>query len=596
MAVNFLDIRQSIYRPTPVMVGNVGGAGVDTLLGSIDSEVQKLFEDRNVIMTDGGVISLSADGVTLSFSRALKLILPSTATGGPATVLTLPSTNVTFTSNGYLWYATVDRTTPAVSTNVVSGSVGLPATTFTNQEIFLLAIRVDSADLTKGVYLRGGTMVFAGQSVRIGSPSVLDTSFSIGHGGNNIGSGLDVTKQINFSTGGATTGTSLTLASAVTANRVITFPDTTDTVVTLNYTQTLLNKTLGFLQTNVVTDSTTTGSNATLNASDILAGVVRLTNISLVSLAAIPTGASGQSLVIENQTGSTISIVNNFGSANKPIYTGAGNSINMPSTSTLVFTYDAIVSAWMLTGGYTGSIYSVAAFGSTPNANGASILNGILTLQPASVTQPGGVSTTTQSFLGNKTFNGTVGITVGGNSTTLTVNNANLTSISTSALQLGSNTNAIISTLNANTIAIQNPGSGSYTTIVGGPVNQTQPLVTIRGTINLVYTNTGSTDAGASTIFGTGFTIHSDLFNNTALGIAFDVPFASQPTIVCTIQVLSPSTPHSQNSDLYYTNSGTLGGTTDAAYGGVNGFLTAVFGADSNTYVIDFIAIGPAAF
>lgn len=52
----------------------------------------------------------------------------------------------------------------------------------------------------------------------------------------------------------------------------------------------------------------------------------------------------------------------------------------------------------------TGDL-TLAAFGSTPNANSASITNQVLTLQPASDSFPGGVSTIDQSYSGYKTFN-----------------------------------------------------------------------------------------------------------------------------------------------------------------------------------------------
>ena len=51
----------------------------------------------------------------------------------------------------------------------------------------------------------------------------------------------------------------------------------------------------------------------------------------------------------------------------------------------------------------TGDV-TLATFGSTPNSNGASLSGQILTLQPASLTQPGGVSTTLQQFTGQKEF------------------------------------------------------------------------------------------------------------------------------------------------------------------------------------------------
>lgn len=56
------------------------------------------------------------------------------------------------------------------------------------------------------------------------------------------------------------------------------------------------------------------------------------------------------------------------------------------------------------TGSNTGDL-SIVAFGTTPNANGGSIAAGqVLTLQPASVTLPGGISAVAQTFGGAKSF------------------------------------------------------------------------------------------------------------------------------------------------------------------------------------------------
>lgn len=64
-------------------------------------------------------------------------------------------------------------------------------------------------------------------------------------------------------------------------------------------------------------------------------------------------------------------------------------------------TTDGTSPSWASVGG--GSI-TVGSFGSTPNSGGASFATGTLTLQPADGTHPGGVSTSTQTFGGNKTF------------------------------------------------------------------------------------------------------------------------------------------------------------------------------------------------
>jgi hypothetical protein len=58
--------------------------------------------------------------------------------------------------------------------------------------------------------------------------------------------------------------------------------------------------------------------------------------------------------------------------------------------------------------GSGGTVSSVGPVGSSPNANAAVITGSVLTLEPADGSNPGLVSTTTQSFAGNKTFTGTV--------------------------------------------------------------------------------------------------------------------------------------------------------------------------------------------
>lgn len=75
---------------------------------------------------------------------------------------------------------------------------------------------------------------------------------------------------------------------------------------------------------------------------------------------------------------------------------------------------------------------TLTAYGSTPNANGASLTGQALTLQPASGSFPGGVSTTTQTFAGSKTFSSIINADSGidrSTSGTLTIGATNSTTI-----------------------------------------------------------------------------------------------------------------------------------------------------------------------
>lgn len=113
----------------------------------------------------------------------------------------------------------------------------------------------------------------------------------------------------------------------------------------------LVNKTLQFLREAVATDTSTTGNNTTLTSA--VTGVVRLTDVSLLSVSGIPAGVSGQSIRIENQTGNQITINNNevTASAGARIFTGSGANAAMPANATFMFTYDSVIGYWMLTGG-----------------------------------------------------------------------------------------------------------------------------------------------------------------------------------------------------------------------------------------------------
>lgn len=151
-------------------------------------------------------------------------------------------------------------------------------------------------------------------------------------------------------------------------------------------------------------NSSLTGANARIPSHT--AATVTFTNASLTSIASANNGgvASGHLLCLVNATGSTITIVNNYGgaAAGEAILTGANGDILIPNNSAFMLQYNSTASAWLCIvsqGRFMGTIDS-----QTKSANGAVQVGNQLVMQTADATYPGLVSTSSQTLAGAKTF------------------------------------------------------------------------------------------------------------------------------------------------------------------------------------------------
>jgi hypothetical protein len=102
------------------------------------------------------------------------------------------------------------------------------------------------------------------------------------------------------------------------------------------------------------------------------------------------------------------------------------------------------------TGTNTGDV-SLAAVGSSPSANGASIAGQVLTLQPADATHPGLVTTGAQTIAGAKTFSGAISASnlSGTNTGDVTIGTANGLSLVGQALSLAAATTGAAGAMSA---------------------------------------------------------------------------------------------------------------------------------------------------
>lgn len=187
-----------------------------------------------------------------------------------------------------------------------------------------------------------------------------------------------------------------------------------------------------------------------------------------------------------------------------------------------------------VSGTNTGDV-TLGSFGSSPNANGASLSGQVLTLQPASGTQPGGLSTGSQTIGGAKTFSSTLtadtAIINGSSSAPLDISNIRaggyqltLRTIPTANSQIGDTVDLAVNAKNSAGTQYQSgllrhiitdPTNGSedsrwdwYVKIAGAAISLRMSLdtnLTLADGLNFILNATTGTKVGTATTQKLGF-------------------------------------------------------------------------------------------
>jgi hypothetical protein len=134
---------------------------------------------------------------------------------------------------------------------------------------------------------------------------------------------------------------------------------------------------------------------------------VIFSGVGATSIKGISATYNGMFIVAYNNTGATISIVNESGLAatGEKIKTSTGSDVQWFQNHAAVFIFEPSSDRWVLVS-ISQPLPNINAFGGSPNANGATFnqQTGILQVTPAANGFPGSVSTGAQDFSGQKTF------------------------------------------------------------------------------------------------------------------------------------------------------------------------------------------------
>lgn len=145
---------------------------------SSEQKFNQLFQDKNFVLTQGGIITFT--GTSVTFTESLRLEINNSVTvGASPLIVDLGSTTRTVSATGRMIYAIVNRI--AGTATVTDDAATLPDINSSDREVFLIAKRQDASDGTRRLYFRNGVTINENQAIRLGSSGVsVDANGDVG--------------------------------------------------------------------------------------------------------------------------------------------------------------------------------------------------------------------------------------------------------------------------------------------------------------------------------------------------------------------------------------------------------------------------------
>ncbi|MFO0781923.1 MAG: hypothetical protein U0524_03485, partial [Candidatus Saccharimonadales bacterium] len=529
----------------------------------------------------------SADGATISGTSLFLQSADATYAGVVTATTQTFGGNKTF--NGTVTIAGAGTGLTVTNDASIGGNLGVTGTLSVTSTTTLTGQLTANGGITNtGSYNQTGTGTFSTGTGTVslnGDTSVTGSNtFTVGTGATTLGGTLDVASATTIS-GNLTlnnnsnflqsgTGTFTTGTGVVTLNGSTTITGTN--TFTVGTGATTLGGTLDVTGQSTFTDLVVANGGLSVatgytfeNASSTLFTSMAIANhptggtigtapatVDVATTFDITQTTAGQDLTLPDPTDSTsgrIVYVNSM--VGNAVFTMYGATIGAGASASFIWNG----TAWVPTSSGSGVNTIGALDGQTKSANGAVISGSTLYLQSADATSVGIVTATSQTFGGDKTFNGTVTIagagtglsvindaTIGG---ALTVNGAAtftdtlaVTGITTLTGQL--NTDGGI----ANTGSYSQTGTGTFSTGTG--------TVSLNGNTSVTGSNTFTVGTGATTLGGT-------------LGVTGQATFSGGVTI-------------NNNSNFLQSGTGTFATGTGAV--SLNGDTIVTTGSDFTVY------------